>query len=486
MERRQFLAFSLAALLTPDALHYFTEEYVGEFDADLATFGSRFRSNIESAPYHAKWVAANKIEAAKWAVFRDAVLTLTGKTDEPQPVPPTMSTRYGRAIVAAGEMHMSISRVVGMMANRHPPPPPPDPSGGAPLPPNGWAGPLVISAGGTYDGRLTGVGWESTTSSPAILIQTTQPVLISGWVRCLAGGHLVDAEAAGASQVTLDHIFAYGGTPYQNSGRLYRAYAFKSFTMQNCTIENTRGVELQEPVAASGVVITRNRHHNIQGWNNPAGDTDVGGLVQCRILQNATIDISWNEVVNEYNLSEPTDIISLYFTAHARVHDNYIQHQSRIGNVTPSSQNTITSEGDSRLNDNIIEDNQVIDAYGIGLHANAGMGHDNSVLNNRIIGDQFLPTGTQKANGAGSPLYIATGGTNNHAHGNTVGYIDSSATYIDSSLLAASLTGAPEGGAAEAANNTLVPQGQINASLEAAEWGIWLAKLASNGITIGA
>jgi len=344
-----------------------------------------------------------------------------------------------------------------------------------------WSGPITISSGGTYSGS-----WESNTAGAAITVATTQPVTINGRVRNLAGGTLIDAIPGGAVQLTVDHVFAYGGTTYGTSGRFIQAEGFKSLVVSNCTIENTRGIECTVGAAASSATITKNRHTNIKGGPNA---TPVGNFVQFRVCQTSTIEVSWNEIVNEYNLSEPEDIISIYHTDNISVTDNMLRHQSRIGNLTPSSQGSITidaSDAGPGCTNVTVEDNQVVDAYGIVSYSGSAQCVNTSILNNRIIGDRFLPNGQVKANGTGSPLTITSGGSNNHAHGNVVGYIDKNNTYIDQAVIVSYLAGASEGGAAEAANNTYVAQGSINAAAEQAEWDSWLTKLVSNGITVGA
>lgn len=94
-------------------------------DAALRIFPDEYVPNAEGAEYHRRWLKANPGEAARWAMFRDAVIA-TGSG-----VVPVMSTKYGGALVAAGREHMSISRLVGAMKNPYPPPPPP-PSGSYP------------------------------------------------------------------------------------------------------------------------------------------------------------------------------------------------------------------------------------------------------------------------------------------------------------------------------------------------------------------
>ena len=88
-------------------------------------FPKEFVPNIEGASYHPKWVAANKNgDAPKWAAFRDALLTY--KAGDTLAVP-TMATKYGKALVAAGKEHMSVTDLGSVYPGPTPPPPPPDP-----------------------------------------------------------------------------------------------------------------------------------------------------------------------------------------------------------------------------------------------------------------------------------------------------------------------------------------------------------------------
>ena len=72
-------------------------------DPTLRIFSDEFVPNIQGAPYHSKWEGANKNgDALRWRAFRDALLS--GQT----PAVPSMATKYGRALVAAGKEHMAI------------------------------------------------------------------------------------------------------------------------------------------------------------------------------------------------------------------------------------------------------------------------------------------------------------------------------------------------------------------------------------------
>lgn len=359
-----------------------------------------------------------------------------------------------------------------------PPPPPPDPV---------WVSPLRITSGGVYSGN-----WEATQpGQAAIVVATTQPVTITGRVRNLTGqgGALIDCIPGGAVDVTVENLHAYGKLMVPNNEspqRFLWTENHHSLVVRNCTIEYTGGIEVNGGQASGSVLITRNRHLNIQGYvDNAQGILQVGNFVQFRQCTSGTIEVSWNEVLNEYGKSWPEDIISLYHTSGAWVHDNYLQHQSTPGNAPKtSSQGGITvdaSDGVPAIFDSLVERNQVVDGFAITLWPGPG-GSNNRLLDNRIVADRYLPNGDVKGNGWGAGVFIQTGGSNNHAHGNVVGYVSDDGSRVP---LASQLLGAAEGGAAEAANNTSLPD-PITAATEQAEWTLWQQKLMANGITVGA
>jgi hypothetical protein len=345
--------------------------------------------------------------------------------------------------------------------------------GSDPTAASAWTGPITITQGGTYSGS-----WESTSpSTPAVTIATSAPVTITGRVRNLFGGPLIDALPGGAVQVTVEHVSAYGGGSYQTSGRFFQAYDFKSVTIRNSTIENTRGIELTYGVAGSSVLVTRNKHRNIQG----NGISPVGNFVQLRVVQDASIEVSWNEIVNEYGKSNPEDIISLYHTSNARVHDNMLWHQSTPGNArNTSSQGGITLDSSGTgpgCHRNRIARNQVVDGMGIVTHVTHG-GDDNLLSHNRIVNDGRLPNGWQNGNGW-LAMRVVPGGANNHAHGNVIGFVNRYGARND-----AAFDGTPEGDAGEWKQNLRL-RGPITRASEQREWTIWKRKLAAKKIRIG-
>jgi hypothetical protein len=328
------------------------------------------------------------------------------------------------------------------------------------------SGPIVITKGGVYTGN-----WVSTSpSTPAVLIATSETVSIVGSVVVnVAGGTLIESPYDVPADLTITRSTAMGG-----NGRFVNAENFKSIAIRNCTIINTGGIKLVGGVEGSSVVVTRNRQRNVQ--RGPGGGDRQ--FIQFAKVTTATIDVSWNEVVNTYGNSDPEDLVSVYHSAHARVHDNYFQHQSKPGNAyNTSSQNGITIEGDSF--DNEVWNNQVVDGLGIGVFAADGA-HDNYIHDNRIVQDGFLPDGKTRIGNGYRALRIRPGGANNHAHGNVVGYMNRDGDRRDGLL-----DGAPEGNEREWSNNRHLRR-PITSKTELNESRIWRTRLAAHGIRVGA
>ena len=323
-------------------------------------------------------------------------------------------------------------------------------------------GPITITVGGTYSGD-----WVSTDSAPAVLIATPEPVtIVNSTVMNLAGGPLIDSPHSVPSNVTLSHVSAYGG-----NGRFYEAENFKSITIRNCSIDKTSGIQLSSPVAGASVLIARNAHRNIQ--HGPDGYP--GNFVQLVSVQNARVEISWNEIINQYDKSDPEDLISVYQSAHLRLHDNYFQHQSTPGNAyNTSSQNGITIEpgsGSPPTFDNEVWNNQLVDGMAIGIFG----GYDNYVHDNRVVQDGKLPDGTQMGNGYRG-MWIGPDGSNNRAERNVVGYVNRDRKRKDYAF-----PGAPTD---YSLNKSI--RGKITRTTEQAERKAWLAKLAAKRLRVGA
>jgi hypothetical protein len=328
-----------------------------------------------------------------------------------------------------------------------------------------------------------------------VSILTSQPVTLHGCARNLsnAQSYIIDAYhgTPNGADITVEGMRIFGGTTWDTSPRWFVAQNWKRIVIRNNTIESTRGMEFwPNNQAGSTLQITKNRHHNILGGATLHSLAYVGNFVQFREVLNTAIEVSWNEIENEYNQSEPEDVISIYHTNNVHMFDNMLWHHSMPGNAVPGSFGGITIDcsdtAATGCQNNLIERNQLADGMGIVASVQHG-GSGNLILSNRIIADQFIPTGALKRAGY-SGLAITPGGTNNHAHGNVVGYIGVDPNNWPGSggfRSDGNLSGAPEGDAGEWANNTHF-SGTINSATEQAEWTSWKAKLVANGITVGA
>jgi hypothetical protein len=289
---------------------------------------------------------------------------------------------------------------------------------------------------------------------------------VNSTVTNLAGGPLIDAPHDAATNVTLDRVVATGG-----DGRFYEAENFKSITIRNCTIIRTSGISLVAPVAGSAGRIVKNRHVNIQ--HGPGAYP--GNFVQLASVQDASVEIAWNEILNQYDKSNPEDIVSVYQSAHLRLHDNYFQHQSTPGNAyNTSSQNGITIESGSGTPpsfDNDVWNNQIVDGMAIGIYG----GYDNNIHDNRVVQDGKLPNGRQIGNGY-QGMWIAAWAPRNHAERNVVGYVNRDGKRLDFSF-----PGAP---GLYSLNRSI--RGRVTSTTERDEWRLWKKKLATSRIRVGA
>ena len=351
------------------------------------------------------------------------------------------------------------AQAFALLAQIEAPPPPPEPGSG--------------KADHDHHGRdllgQLGVGL----ATPCVTVRTAQPVTLSGRVRNVTGkGVLIDAIPGGAVRLTVENLRAYGGFPWQNSGRFLWTTNHHTLTVRNCTIENTTGIEVNGGVAGGQVLITRNRQLNVQGYI-PAGQiVKIGNFVQFRTCTSPSIEVSWNEVWNEYNKSFPEDIISIYHTSNVKVLDNMLWGQCAIGNHPNASIGGITldaSDAGPPVNNCHVARNSMIEGGAISLWPNVGGGSNNLLEDNRIVAGLYLPNGQKKANGWAG-LIVQPGGSTTALEGTWSG------------------TGRRTGTA-----STSTCRGRLSRPTHrcpilwiSAEKTRWQAKVAAAGVTIGA
>ena len=397
--------------------------------------------------------AAGQIVSVATANMKDGSPRNTVKFSKTSPGPPFEVAALCRS--AAG--------VYTVEADAYPDASPPP--AGQPIPADG-----VIRAGGTYSGSF----------SKQVSIATSAPVTLSRCDLTYKDGTIIRTSGSVPPDLTIDHCTIDGDT-----WRLLDVDAFKRIVMTNCTIEKTAGITL---VGNGEVRLLRNRHHNIQ--RVPGG---VGNFVQFRLCQTGTFEVGWNEVVNEYNKSNPEDLISIYHSSNIHVFDNMFWGQFHPGNGPGSSQNGITVDGyggsGQPCNNNLIERNQVVRALSIAVFPTAtGPCNNNMFKDNRCVHAGYLDDGVTRFYYGQHGMHVLSGGTNNHAHGNVLGFMRGSSQGSYARGTDGAFEGTPEGNSGEWANNThLEPYpGNITRAHEDAEWDRWVAKKAAAGVTVGA
>jgi chitodextrinase len=338
-----------------------------------------------------------------------------------------------------------------------PPPLSPTPTGAKPLTNS-------ITSGGTYTGTISGT----------VAIRTLEPVVIE---RCTITGGSIDAyhSIPGPGIDLTIRRCTINGVDTWDSPRWLTARDWKRLVVENNTINNTRGIELWPNSVSSPVTsIVRNLHRNPKGTTNGGSLGAVGNFIQLRVIgQSTPIEIAWNEIVSEYGRSNAEDVISIYKTAHTRIHDNLINGQTKPSGFSGSSQNSITIDPHGEphlLFDNRIERNFVIDAYAIGMFGgNNNYFGDNYVLSDGYMGD----TGISMQYGY-EGFWVAPGFSGNLARGNVVGYIGAQGR-VDGRL----------NEAGDWVNNTHFA-GSPTRQTEVAHIAMWRQRAAAAGITIGA
>lgn len=123
-------------------------------------FPDDYVPNAEGATAHKQWVKSNPVEAAKWATFRDkAIVYETGDAL----TPPSMATKYGKALVAAGKLHVSVTDIGSAEPTPLPPDPPPPPPTGTLIYSHTYTGSQAVAPNYGWDYNFLQEGGSSAT-----------------------------------------------------------------------------------------------------------------------------------------------------------------------------------------------------------------------------------------------------------------------------------------------------------------------------------
>jgi Right handed beta helix region/IPT/TIG domain len=374
-----------------------------------------------------------------------------------------------------------------------------------------YAAPITITKGGTYTGA-----WESTDAdTPAVKVQTSEPVVIEN-CHIRSAGEGISSYSQRAN-LTVRGCFGEGLTPSvagKQKGAFVAVGVFESVVVENNLEDGfglgVRALNYGPDVSKTGqrLVVRYNIFRNVDGResdgqggysSDPLGKS--GNAVGLNTLRSANVEIAWNEIVNQPGKSRAEDIISTYESSGTpqnpiQIHDNYVQGGYA---ADPAANVNYTGcgmqIGDAANKDDVgythIHDNQVIsfENCGIGLSA----GHDNEIDHNRVISAMTTPDGSVVMGGnyrngmdmwdyyfdlnavckeTGNPLW-----RNNSAHDNEVNVVN---RYGQQVLFFCSAYGTNK----QTNNGNSLGRLATNAD-ERAEYERWQAKLKDQKINLG-
>jgi hypothetical protein len=388
-------------------------------------------------------------------------------------------------------------------------------SGGAAVTVTGLShAPITITYGGTYTGN-----WVSDDpATPAILVQTNEPVFIEN-SSVTGKGNLIIVKGSGSgANVTIQNVTGTAldpGIAGKQRGSFFFGTAINSLAVTNCTMTGVSFGVYVEQSTLTALSIDNNVANNME---DRASDGN-GGFTTVRpslghfvILSGVHAasggDISWNQVIDADGNSSVEDIINIYSSSgqsvanSIRIHDNYLQgafspaavndDYSGSGIMMDGSSNSLgTATGFVQ-----IYDNQVVHTANAGIGLDAG--HDISVTGNSVVscgidasGNWFTTTyalATNMWNAYGTSVYF-----NNTLSGNSGGLVrpNDSGNPMGANIWApaASATLNNIVGTNDFTNPCFAGGGTMldieNSNAETAQYVVWLAKLASASETIG-
>ncbi|CAM3472498.1 Glycosyl hydrolase [Deinococcus saxicola] len=357
------------------------------------------------------------------------------------------------------------------------------------------SGPITITRSGTYSGT-----WESTTTTPAVTIQTSEPVVIEN-ATIRGRGHLISGWRYDLTVHNVRGETLLPDVSGRSKGRAIQGEEIYNLRVENCTFDSGIYVRKFLGSGSQGIRVLRNTFSNIDGrQSNGAGgfngNTSYTQMVQFNdVTKIGTAEIAWNQVVNLPGVSAVEDNINLYVSSGTPsspilIHDNYIQ------GAYPANLSAGFSGGGIMLGDGKTADplnngyaraynNVVVSTSNHGV-AIAG-GYGNEILNNRIISSGRYPDGSRIASqNVGMYVWdLYSAGTAFGAHrveGNVIGWtrVETDGSEWTNNWWMPDVN---QNGGTASGNTGL---GAQTPDAEKAEFTLWQQKLASAGVNIDA
>ncbi|MCC3158532.1 Ig-like domain-containing protein [Hymenobacter sp. 15J16-1T3B] len=363
-----------------------------------------------------------------------------------------------------------------------------------------FQGPINITQGGTYTGNYR----SNDSSTPAVTISTTQPVVLQNCIIASASDLI---RAGGGSNVTIRNSQGYGLTPTMDNvprGRFIVISDGRNLVVENNYLDHTCGIVVYRWTGngstSETVRVRYNQATNIDGRfrNQISGSAQEynGSFIGFNTVQGvANMEVAFNQVINTPNESSTGDIINFYnasgtASSPVRVHDNFIKGAYPYPATSTSYSGTgMTTDGDGSSPSTTTA---YVEAYNNQFLAtsNASMniaaGHDNYYHDNRLITSSYFPDGSPMR-----AVYAATSIFNsyqmpsnvffgNRVENNTIGFrsVGYNIPYPDRHDLS-------YGNCTPCTGTTHLPN-PITLATEDNEFVLWQQKLQQNGITIGA
>ena len=368
-----------------------------------------------------------------------------------------------------------------------------------------YTGPLQITRGGTYSGN-----WKGTDSTPAVEINTTEPVVIEN-CNVTGTGPLIRSWARGGD-ITVRNCNGFVMDPPAGAerGQFVSVANVKRLAVLNNYFEKaTKGVMVYQDETAArantlqSVRVVGNVGRNADDKSQQSaqnGTACFASFVQFnRAIAVPDVEIAWNQFINEPEKSCSADSLNFFNSSGTaaspmRVHDNFLQGAFPHPNAA-SDAFTGTGMTTDGYMDGSLPPEQLVVAYldasnnTVLSTGNAAMnmagGHHIRFHHNRLVTSGYLPdrsgrklasswAGTASWNNFNHPPTLYG---NNSIDSNTIGFV----TWKTASHRQDVWTGC----AADTCHDNTSMPGPITVDTEQNEWNLWNAKLSAQGRRIG-